>query len=281
MKIEFMNLLTQIIDYVIIISFLIIIYNVFKGTKIFKIFSFFIGLFILKKLSIQFSLVHTSKVLSFLLDNSLILLFIVFQDEIRQFIFKISRLLSNLQNQKSNDTSVSATELVARACKKLSERRLGALIVFEKNVSLDDFSSKGISLNADISKELLLSIFDKKSPLHDGAVIINKDKIISASNFFPIKTDDSVDNKFGTRHRSALGITEETDAIVIVISEETGEMRIAESGQFSEVLKNETLKIMLEQKLSSSNSESDSAKLSNVAYRISQWIKRVLSKNNQ
>lgn len=275
-----MSFLTQIIDYVIIISFLIIIYNVFKGTKIFKIFTFFFGLFILKKLSIEFNLVHTSKALSFLLDNSLILLFIVFQDEIRQFIFKISKLLGNLQNQKSNDTSVSSTELVVRACQKLSERRLGALIVFEKNVSLDDFSSKGILLNADISKELLLSIFDKKSPLHDGAVIINKDKIISASNFFPIKTDDNVDNKFGTRHRSALGITEETDAIVIVVSEETGEMRIAEAGQFSNVLKKEALKIMLEQKLSSSNSDSDSAKLSNVAYRISQWIKKVLSKNN-
>lgn len=275
-----MNTLTQIIDYVIIISFLIVIYNVFKGTKIFKIFSFFVGLFILKKISLEFNLIHTSKVLSFLLDNALILLFIVFQDEIRQFIFKISKLLTNLKTPNNKDFSVSSTDLIVRACQKLSEKHIGALIVFEKTVSLDDFASKGILLNSDISKEIILSIFDKRSPLHDGAIIINKEKIISASNFFPIKTDDNIENKFGTRHRSALGISEETDAIVIVVSEETGEMRIAENGQFSKPLKQGELKIMLEQKLSSV-SESDSVKLSNVAYRISSWIKRVVSKNNQ
>lgn len=277
MKIEFANLISQIIDYMIIGSFFVILYQVFKGTKIVRILGFFLLLFVLKKVSSEFHLTLTSKILSFLLDNALILLFIVFQDEIKKFIFRISRLLSNLQTQ--NKDFSTASEIISQACKQLSNEQTGALIVFEKNVSLGALVAKGVPLNADISKELILAIFKKKSPLHDGAIIISNNRIVSASNFFPIKHDDNVELKYGTRHRSALGISEEADCIVIVVSEETGEMRIAENGVFSKALKSDELKIMLDQKLSLN--ELGSNKFPDVAYRISDWIKRTLKKNNE
>ena len=275
MKIELINFLSQIVDYGIIGFLLILIYRIFKGTNIVKILSFFLILFILKKTSVQFNLNFTAKALTFILDNSLVLLVIIFQDEIKKFIFQVSQLLSNFKN-KSNRDEMTASEIIAKACNKLSEKKLGALIVFEKEDSLENLISKGIFLDSSISKELLISIFEKKSPLHDGAVIIKNNRIHSASNFFPIKTDDNLDIKFGTRHRSALGISELADCLVIVVSEETGEIRIAENGFFSAVLVPNELKIILDQKLLIQNNENSS----DLAYRFSSWIKRILNKNN-
>lgn len=275
MKIELINFLSQIVDYGIIGFLLILIYRIFKGTNIVKILSFFLILFILKKTSVQFNLNFTAKALTFILDNSLVLLVIIFQDEIKKFIFQVSQLLSNFKN-KNNRDEMTASEIIAKACSKLSEKKLGALIVFEKEDSLENLISKGIFLDSSISKELLISIFEKKSPLHDGAVIIKNNRIHSASNFFPIKTDDNLDIKFGTRHRSALGISELADCLVIVVSEETGEIRIAENGFFSAVLIPNELKIILDQKLLIQNNENSS----DLAYRFSSWIKRILNKNN-
>lgn len=270
MNLDFTNLMANGLDATIIGLLLILIYRVFKGTKILRIVIFFFTLLILKKLSSQFQLQMTTKALNFVLDNGLILFIVVFQDEIKKFINRSSRMFnkSKSQNQKTS------SEIISEACKFLADRKTGALIVFERSISLDHIISRGVMMDSIISKELILSIFEKKSPLHDGAVIVSKDRIVSASNFVPLTNNENVDIKYGTRHRSALGISEESDCFVVVVSEETGKMKIAENGAFSHALTKEELKNALDKKLNSGESESN--RMGDAADKISVLVKKLL-----
>lgn len=262
--------LSDVFDIAIILFLLYVIYRVFRGTKILRIIFLFIGLVVLKKIAIETHLTLTSKVFGFIIDNSVLLFIIVFQDEIRKFIHRSSRALFNLNNNQNFSTS---SETVANACEYMAQRKTGALIIFERSMPLDGIATKGILLNADVSRELILSIFEKKSILHDGALIISKDRIISASSFVPLTRNDNVDIKYGTRHRSALGVTEEADCIAIVVSEERGEIKIAENGILSPSLKKDELKIKLDSLLKANHAESN--KMGQIADSLSLWVKKL------
>lgn len=272
MKIEAIQILTQITDFSIIAFIIYAIYRIFKGTKILRIFIFFILLFALKKITTFFNLDYTSKAFGFILDNAFILLIIIFQDEIRKFMNRIFNAFENLKTQNFTTSS----EIISDSCDYFAKKKMGALILIERSIPLTHQVSKGVKLNADISKELLKNIFYGKSNLHDGAVIINKDKIISAGNFTSLTQNDSFDLQYGTRHRSAIGITEESDCLAIIVSEERGEIRLAEFGKLSEVLSALDLKLLLESKLS--NNQTDSNKLGQIADNISSWFKSKFKK---
>lgn len=264
---DILKYLIQIIDISIIVFIIYMIYKAFKGTKIIRIFGFFIALFILKKISLEFSLTYTSKALGFLIDNSLILFIIIFQEEIRKFINRIYGAFENLKPQDYNTSS----ETIAEACAYFSNKRIGALILIERSISLKSLVSKGVNLNADISLEILKNIFYSKSNLHDGAVIISKEKIVSAGNFTSLTKNDNFDIKYGTRHRSGIGISEESDCIAIIVSEERGEIRISENGDLSPILNKIELKNLLDTKLALNQTESN--KLAQVADSLSLWFK--------
>ena len=160
-----------------------------------------------------------------------LILIIVFQPELRKALALLGepRLKSG---SKIVGLEVYLEEII-RAVTVLANRQIGALIVIEKNTNLSDFVQAGTILDAVISRDLLISLFIPYSPLHDGAVIISNNKIVFAGAILPLTKKENLDKRFGTRHRAAIGITEETDAICIVVSEERGTISITNGGKIT------------------------------------------------
>ncbi|CEN27861.1 diadenylate cyclase CdaA [Lactococcus piscium] len=159
---------------------------------------------------------------------------IIFQPEIRRGLESLGRT-TNLLNLGSSERNVKRTSDIKayeKAFYYMSERKIGALIVIEQSQTLEEFVSTGIKLDADISAELLINIFIPNTPLHDGAVIVQGDKIAVTSAYLPLTEDGKISKEFGTRHRAAIGISEVSDAITLIVSEETGGMSITENGEF-------------------------------------------------
>ena len=173
-------------------------------------------------------------------ENIIVILIIIFHPEIRNALERMgSSSFSNLLifNGKVNDITVIRNErntkaigYVCKACSDMSDVKIGALIVFEKNTPLGEIISSGTTINADISSELVGNIFYPKSPLHDGAAIIRDGKLYAAGCFLPLTQNKELSSELGTRHRAAIGMSEQSDAMVVVISEETGAISIATRG---------------------------------------------------
>ena len=177
--------------------------------------------------------------LRFLLENiiqvGLIAAIIVFQPELRTALEKVGgeplKSLKNMGEQRGSDSTKNMIEVLCEAACDLSKTKTGALLVIERTTKLGDIANTGTFINADISTELLKNIFYDKAPLHDGAVIISNYKIHCAGCFLPLSSNGDMLKGVGTRHRAALGMSENSDAIVIVVSEETGTISTALSGK--------------------------------------------------
>jgi diadenylate cyclase len=183
--------------------------------------------------ALRAGLILTSYLFQYLWAAIIVLLVIVFQPEIRGMFDRAApiRFLS-ARWRGASQPSPGQVEEVVKAASDLAKENVGALIVFQRSDGLDNLTLKGTELDAIISAEAIMTIFQKTSPLHDGAVVLLNDRIVSACCILPLSTDESLSQKFGTRHRAAIGITERSDAIVIVVSEERGEVLLAEHGQF-------------------------------------------------
>ncbi|MEG0284208.1 MAG: diadenylate cyclase CdaA [Erysipelotrichales bacterium] len=163
---------------------------------------------------------------------------IIFQPEIRVFLEKIGRTTMNQYTLASLNIKEEEIDEITKAVIDMSKTKTGALITFERNVSLKDYIDSGVKLDSKISTELLLTIFKKNTALHDGAIIIQEDQIACASTYFPPPSIDVLQS-FGSRHRAAIGISEITDSITVVVSEETGAIRIVEAGKAHFIYQNE------------------------------------------
>ncbi len=169
--------------------------------------------------------------LNYLLPALPVVIVVLFQNQIRRALARVGRNpLLRLTNDQPDESRIHEIVIAAQA---LSRRRLGALIVIERVDGLRDYAENGIALDAEVSYDLLLTIFARGTPLHDGAVIVQKDRIAAAACFLPLTTSADVSIEHGTRHRAAIGITEETDAVVVVVSEETGAIAIAHDGRLT------------------------------------------------
>jgi diadenylate cyclase len=155
---------------------------------------------------------------------------VIFQPELRRALEQLGRTgrVTRLFRRNRESRAVAA---VARACLRLSQRRHGALIVFEQETGLQEYVDTGILINAEPSPELLLTIFNKHTELHDGAVIVRGERLVAAAAVMPLSTSSLSDRQMGLRHRAALGISEVSDAIAVVVSEETGQIAIAHNGR--------------------------------------------------
>ena len=138
---------------------------------------------------------------------------------------------------------------VVRSCQSMSKSRIGALIVMERESKLGEIIDTGIALNADVSSELLVNIFIPKTPLHDGAVLIRDNKIVSAACFLPLSQNPNLSKELGTRHRAGLGVSEESDAVVVIVSEETGAISVALGGELNINLSSDALTKILKSNL--------------------------------
>lgn len=190
-------------------------------------------------------------------------LIVIFQPELRKLLGYlgqvgfINKLLSGSKNANASKR-VDVIKEVIEAVKYLSKTHTGALMVFQKDLS-NTFKDVGTILNADVSTELILTIFHVNTPLHDGAVVINGDKIISAGVLLPLTEDPKLSWKYGTRHRAAIGMTENTDAACLVVSEETGDVSITMDGALKKYDDIPTLKTDLENILGIKKSEEDNS----------------------
>jgi diadenylate cyclase len=169
-------------------------------------------------------------------------LVVIFQPEIRKALSKLGQA-TKLTSSKPLEERV--VERIVRACAFMSERQIGALIVIERNQDLEPLLEGCVTIDAVVSVELLITIFDPLTPLHDGAVVIRGDRIAYASCVLPLSKSSEIPKKYGTRHRAGLGISEESDAIAVIVSEETGEISVAVGGRFHRNLDQELLKSLL------------------------------------
>lgn len=179
-------------------------------------------------MSYKFELMAVYFILDNLFSNLFLILVILFQNEIRKVLIEIGSPL--FSRNISRVEEIRIVDEVSKALKTLNKKNWGALIIVEKDMIIDSFIESGVQLNADVSSELLVSLFEPTSPLHDGAVLIRNGRIETAGNFLPLSQNPVLDKNLGTRHRAALGITEMTDAKVFIVSEERRAIGFVEFG---------------------------------------------------
>lgn len=173
-------------------------------------------------------------------SNLFVIAVILFQNEIRKALTQIGRN-PFFSNVSLTEETLVVDELVKGAV-QLAQKKYGGLIVIEREIGLEDFIEDGTKIDAAVSAELLCSLFHPAGPLHDGAVIVRGGRVYSAGCFLPLSKNPNLNKNWGTRHRAAIGVTEETDALVIVVSEENNQMGIAVSGQITSDLDMATLR---------------------------------------
>jgi len=242
------QLITFIIDITIVILLAVKFFQLVKGTRALQLLKGIFFLIIATILSSIFSLRILNMILTSFMTYGVILLIIMFQPEIRRGLEqlgsnKVNRFLG-IDEEIANKVKENIFKLTI-ATSELSQSKTGALIVIEKSIKLKDIIDSGIVINAEISPQLLVNIFEPKTPLHDGAVIISESKIMAAACMLPLASDKNIPKTLGTRHRSALGISKETDAIVVVVSEETGKISVAKNGTLIADVKEDALKQIL------------------------------------
>jgi diadenylate cyclase len=210
-----------------------------QNMRTMQIFKGVLFILFLKLVTGMFGLSNMDFLVDGILTWGIVAIIIVFQPEIRSLLERMgqTKLEYNL-NHLSNDQKGYLINEIVDAVTKLSEDQTGALITFEKRQSLIDYINTGTSINADIKSELFTTIFWEGTPLHDGAVIIKNDKIVCAAAFFPT-TSKELSPLYGARHRAALGISEVTDSLTIVVSEETGTISFASKGELTKVSRKE------------------------------------------
>jgi len=241
------GLVKKFIDVMLVwMIFYYILKNLRKNVKMVLLFKGILVIIVLKIISDIFNLSTIGYLLNYVIMWGPLALIIIFQPEIRNVLEQLGR--SQLLGRHKILTVDEREKLVyeiSQAVEYLRKNRIGALIVLERDNSLNDYINKSKKLYADISSELLISIFFPNNPLHDGGVIIQGDKITSAGAVFPTSDNVRISKRLGTRHRAALGISEEMDCISLVVSEETGRLSIAIGGELFYNLSIDEVKIKL------------------------------------
>lgn len=246
----------DIIDIVLVALLLYQLYYLIKGTVAINIFIGILLFYLLWIFVRALNMQLFGNILGKFIDVGFIALLIVFQQELRRFLlfigtsdlFNWSKLQKAVfdfkwQSQKEAGLDINA---IVKACKNMSDARTGALIVITTNNDLKFYANTGDIINAKVTVRMIESIFYKNSPLHDGAIIITNNTITSARCVLPVTEHDDFPAHLGMRHRAAVGITENTDAIAIVVSEQTGEISLSKGGELKHSLSAEKLKELLE-----------------------------------
>lgn len=219
----------DILDILIVSVILYRVLLIMKGTKAARMLTGLVFLFLAFVLSKYSGLYTIDWIIQSLWAQIVLAIIILFQPEIRKTLAHMgeARFFPSLTTAEE----LKSLEEIVKASVALANRKIGALIVIEKETDLKDFIEMGTQLDAKVSRELLLSIFHPTSPIHDGAIIIRGNRVVAAGCFLPLTLSIEVSKAFGTRHRAGIGLTEETDAVVIIISEETGTITTSVGGR--------------------------------------------------
>ena len=230
---DIFTILRKIVDISLVwLIFYFILKNIKNNVKLSLIFKGLLFIIILKVISEIFGFITVGYLLDYIIQWGPVAVIVIFQPEIRTILEQLGRnqLLGRHKTLTVDEREHLVYEMI-NAIDYLRKERIGALIVIERDVSLGNYIDKAKKLYADLSSDLLIAIFYEGNPLHDGGVIIQGDRITCAGAVFPTSSSPKINRRLGTRHRAALGLAEETDAICIVVSEETGRVSIALKGE--------------------------------------------------
>lgn len=243
------NIITLVIDLVIVSFLIYAMVKILKGSRAMQLVKGIIFLLLITWASSIFNLKILNYLLTTVMTYGVILLIILFQPELRRALEQLgsSNKLTKYFGLDKDIISKTKEDIykIGIAVMELSKTKTGALIVIERDIRLKEIISTGVTINGEISPQLLVNIFTPNTPLHDGAVIISENKISAAACMLPLASDGDIARELGTRHRAAIGMSKESDAIVIVVSEETGKISIAKEGTLIADLKEEALKKIL------------------------------------
>jgi len=242
---NFLNFLdfkvTDFLDIILVAVLLYYVYKLVRGTVAINIFIGIVIVWGFWKLTELLNMKMISSIVGGFMQVGLIALIIVFQQEIRKFLLMVGstnfgakrNFLRHFKfsKQETLPTNINVDTILS-ACEKMSLTKTGALLVIEKNNSLDFIKSTGDKMNIEVTQPILESIFYKNSPLHDGAAVIQDNYIVATRVILPVSNERTIPLRFGLRHRAAVGITEKTDALAIVVSEETGMISYLKNGEF-------------------------------------------------
>lgn len=251
--------ISDVVD-ILIVSF--IIYKCLKfirDTRTVQLLKGIVVLIVMMQASYFLNLHTVYYILSNAMQLGFIAILIVFQPELRRALEQLGKTSMgewfNFEDQKDNAKTLETVEEVVKSCQSMSRSKIGALIVIERDIKIGDIIGTGIKLHADVTSELLINVFIPKTPLHDGALIIRNNVIEAASCFLPLSQNPNLSKELGTRHRAGLGISEESDAAVVIVSEETGRISLAIGGELSVNLSPDALRSRLEKILVDSKKE--------------------------
>lgn len=245
--------IVDLLDVVLVAFVIYAAVKLIRGTRAFQLAKGVVLLAIVYFVVTLFEMKASEFILNFIFGNLLMILVVIFAPELRHALERMGRgsaNISNIFNFKNKDESElqenikNSINCVCRACAEMSDNKVGALIVFEKDTLLGEISKTGTYIDASVTTELIGNIFFPKAPLHDGAVIIKDGRVISAGCILPL-TNNLLSRELGTRHRAAVGLSESSDAIVVVVSEETGSISFAQNGTLTRKISDGDLREVL------------------------------------
>ena len=242
------KLITLILDLAIVLFLAYNLLKIAKDSRAWQLIKGIALLVIATWLSGILNLNILNYILSAVMNWGVILLIIIFQPEIRRALEQLgTNKFTKLFGMDKDIITKTKEDIykVAIAATELSKSKTGALIVIERDIRIKDIISTGVEINSEVSPQLLVNIFVPKTPLHDGAVVISENRIVAAACMLPLASDTDIAKELGTRHRAAIGISKESDAIAIVVSEETGKISVAKDGTLIADVREDVLKKIL------------------------------------
>lgn len=277
------QIVTFVLDITIVIFLLVYFVKVAKKSRVWQLLKGIVLLIIITFLSNLFELRLLYFILTSFMSYGVIALLIIFQPELRRAIEQLgSSTFSKLFgiDKSLRDKTKEDIYKIVIAAEEMAKSKTGALIVFERDIKIQDIIETGIKLDAEISPQMLVNIFVPKTPLHDGAVVISNNKITAAACILPLADDKDIARELGTRHRAAIGISKESDAIAVVVSEETGKISIAKDGTLIADVKEDALKRILIKNLVTAKfgSEQRASKISKMKEK---WAVKKAKKANE
>lgn len=246
----------DVVDIILVALLIFVVFRWIKGSSAINIFIAIIILLVGRIVASALGMKMVSTILGTIIDVGAIALVVIFQPEIRRFLNNIGRsagdtiekktfLSKLLPGRKFTAASSPSISEIAQACEEMSETKTGALIVLVRNNNLEDIISTGDTIDAKIGCRLIMNIFFKNSPLHDGAMVIGSDRIIAARCTLPITDRRNIPASYGMRHKAAIGLSEQCDADVIVVSEQTGKISFVRAGRVTQVDSINKLKLLI------------------------------------
>ena len=242
------KLVSLVLDLTIVVLVLVKLIKLAKNSKVMQLIKGIVIVILATWLSDILHLTIVHSVLMAILPSGVVALIVIFQPEIRRALEQIgTNKFANFFGMDKDIATRTKEDIykIVIAVEELAKTKTGALIVIERDIKIDDVISTGIELNSEISPQLLVNIFVPNTPLHDGAVVIANNKILAAACILPLANNRDISRDLGTRHRAAVGISKESDAIAVIVSEESGKVSIAKDGTLIADVKEEALKQIL------------------------------------